>query len=88
MGGYIRPVSGQRLGKHVPVATVTHAEGKRGIVYAVHAEEVKRSELVQSVQLTCTRWRSSSADSELTESFAREAVKIELERVKLKNFCC
>jgi hypothetical protein len=27
MVGYIRPVSGQRLGKHVPATTVTHAAG-------------------------------------------------------------
>jgi hypothetical protein len=25
MGGYTRPVSGQRLGKHVPAAKDTHA---------------------------------------------------------------
>jgi hypothetical protein len=74
MDGYIRPVSGQRLSKHVPVATVTHAAERRGVVYAVRAEELKRNELGQPVQLTSAReaekkWRYSSADSELTESF-------------------
>jgi hypothetical protein len=29
-GDYIRPVSGQRLGKHVPAATVKHAKGETG----------------------------------------------------------
>jgi hypothetical protein len=38
MGGYIKPVSGQRLGKHVAAATVMHAMGKRGVVYEVRAE--------------------------------------------------
>jgi hypothetical protein len=39
MGGYIRPISGQRLGKHVPATTVTYATGKQGVVYAVRGEE-------------------------------------------------
>jgi hypothetical protein len=30
MGGYIRAVSGQRLGKKVPALTVTHATGEAG----------------------------------------------------------
>jgi hypothetical protein len=30
MNGYMRPVSGQRLGKHVPAATVTHSKGEKG----------------------------------------------------------
>jgi hypothetical protein len=30
MGGYIRPDAGQRLGKHVPAATVTHGTGETG----------------------------------------------------------
>jgi hypothetical protein len=29
-GDYIRTVSGQRLGKHVPAATVSHATGETG----------------------------------------------------------
>jgi hypothetical protein len=41
MDGYIRPLSGQWLGKHVPAATVAHARGKRGVVYAVGTEELK-----------------------------------------------
>jgi hypothetical protein len=36
--GYIRPVSGQQLSKHVPAATVMHATGKWSVVYVVHAE--------------------------------------------------
>jgi hypothetical protein len=31
--------------KHVPAATVTYATGKRGVAYAVRAEELKRREL-------------------------------------------
>jgi hypothetical protein len=49
MGRYIRPVSGQRHGKHISVATITHATGKRDVVYAVRAEELKRRELRQPV---------------------------------------
>jgi hypothetical protein len=32
------------LGKHVLVATVTHATGKRGVVYAVCAEKLQKEE--------------------------------------------
>jgi hypothetical protein len=46
MDCYIIPVFLRRLGKHVPVSTVRHAVGKTDIVYAVRAEEGKRSELV------------------------------------------
>jgi hypothetical protein len=46
--------------------------GERGVVYAVHAEELKRRELGQPVQL----------------SSAREAAKIGSERLKLKNLHC
>jgi hypothetical protein len=43
MNRYIRPVSGQRLGRHVPAATVTHAKGeKRGVAYAVRSKELKK----------------------------------------------
>jgi hypothetical protein len=30
IGGYIRPISGQWLNKHVPTATVMHAMGEMG----------------------------------------------------------
>jgi hypothetical protein len=36
----ISTVSGQRLGKHVPAATVTRAKGERGVVNAIRAEEL------------------------------------------------
>jgi hypothetical protein len=46
MGGYIGSVSGQRLGKNVPVATVKHAAGENGIVvHAVRTEELKKENL-------------------------------------------
>jgi hypothetical protein len=69
-----------------------HAAGKRSVVYTVRAEELKRNDFGQPVQLTSARedevnWRYSSAGSVLTESFAWEAVK-ELESVKLKNLRC
>jgi hypothetical protein len=30
LGGYSRAVSGQRVGKHIPAATITHATGETG----------------------------------------------------------
>jgi hypothetical protein len=30
IGGYVRPVTGKRLGKHVPAATATHTTGETG----------------------------------------------------------
>jgi hypothetical protein len=41
MGGYIRPVAEQRLRKHVPTATVTHARGKWGAVYVATPRSYK-----------------------------------------------
>jgi hypothetical protein len=38
MDVYIRPISGKRLGKHVPATKITHARGKRYVVYAVRAD--------------------------------------------------
>jgi hypothetical protein len=32
MGGYNIPFSGQRLGKHVPAATVTYTRGENGVL--------------------------------------------------------
>jgi hypothetical protein len=55
IGGYIIFFSEQRLGKQFPAATVTHATGKKGVAYAVRAEELKRRELGQPVQLSFTR---------------------------------
>jgi hypothetical protein len=49
MGGYIIPVSGQRLGKEVPATTVTLQGVKRGVVYAVRVKELQRRELEQPV---------------------------------------
>jgi hypothetical protein len=68
MGDYIRPVSGQRLGKHVPMATSTHATWELGVVYAVHAEELK--ELWQPVGSWARegRLRRDGAIVELTSS--------------------
>jgi hypothetical protein len=51
-------------------------QGKRGVVYAVHAEELKKSDLGQPVQLI------------VGKSFSQEAVNIELEYIKLKNLHC
>jgi hypothetical protein len=66
MGGYIKPVSGQRLGKHVPAATVTHA-----VLYT---------------------WSAPRTEAEFSlivgKSSTLEAVKIECERVELKNLHC
>jgi hypothetical protein len=50
MGGYIRLVSGQRLGKDVPAAIVTHATGETGCSICVPRRDViKRGELGQPV---------------------------------------
>jgi hypothetical protein len=38
MGGYSRPVTGQRLGKHVPAAKVTHATEETECFFVVRAE--------------------------------------------------
>jgi hypothetical protein len=38
VGGYTRPVSEQRLRKHVPAATVTHATQETGCSCVVRAE--------------------------------------------------
>jgi hypothetical protein len=49
MGGYVIPVSGQRLGKQVPAATVTLQGGKWDVVYAVRVKELQRREQEQPV---------------------------------------
>jgi hypothetical protein len=72
-GGYIRPDSEQRLGKHAPTATVTYATGETGRCLRGPHRGIKKKRT----------GATSSVDSwEL--SSVREAVKIEPERVKLK----
>jgi hypothetical protein len=51
MGGYIRPVSGQRLGKHIPEATVTHSTGKTGCYLRGPRRGVIKKRIGQPVQL-------------------------------------
>jgi hypothetical protein len=44
MGGYTRPVSGQRLDKHVPAVRKNGSHTRMsGVVFAVRAEELQRS---------------------------------------------
>jgi hypothetical protein len=75
MDGYIRSVSGQRLSKHVPAETVTHAMGetvcclrgpRRGVIK-------KRIEATSSV---LESWRNDLSteveESPLLEAVARE----------------
>jgi hypothetical protein len=76
MGGYIRPVSGQQLGKHVPMATTMHATWEQGVVYAVRAEELKELwQLVGSWALQ-GKLRRDGTIVELTvdKSYAQAAV--------------
>jgi hypothetical protein len=89
----MRPVSEQRLGKHVPVATVTHVTGETGCCLRGPRRGVIKKRAGATSQLSSTReaekrWRYSSVDSEITESSVRYAVKIEPESVKLKNLHC
>jgi hypothetical protein len=51
MGGCIRHVTGQRLGKHVSVATVTHATGETGCcLHGPRRGDMRERELGQPVQ--------------------------------------
>jgi hypothetical protein len=51
VGGYIRPVSGQRLGKHVPAAMVTHVtEETECCLRGPRRGVIKRRELGQPVR--------------------------------------
>jgi hypothetical protein len=50
-GGYIRPVSGQRLDKHVPAVTITHATGETECCLLRPRRGVKNRELGQPVRL-------------------------------------
>jgi hypothetical protein len=60
MGGYIRPVTGQKLDKHVTAATVTHATGEMGCCLRGPCRGIKK--------------KRNGASSQL--SFARETEKI------------
>jgi hypothetical protein len=46
VSGYSRPVSGQRLGKHVPAATDTHATEETGCLCVVCAEMLQTRDKV------------------------------------------
>jgi hypothetical protein len=69
-------VSEQQLGKHVPAATDTNATIVERYFLIGPCREV----------ITRTVGATNSVDSEL--SSAREAVKTEPERMKLKNLHC
>jgi hypothetical protein len=74
MDNYIRPVSGQRLGKHVPSAKVTHASGGGEMRCCLRG--LRRG----------VKNKKTGATNQL--SSAREAEKLGPEREKLKNLHC
>jgi hypothetical protein len=82
------------LGKHVPAASLTHATEATGCCLRdLRRGFIKIRELVQQVSWALMgNWEEMtlqlSLDRDLAESSAREAVKSEPERVKLKNLYC
>jgi hypothetical protein len=91
MGGYIRPVSGQRLGKHVPAAMVTHARGETGCCLCGPYQGVIRKRIGETSHFSSAReadkrWRTGESTVELSSE--RAAVTKGPEGGKLKNLHC
>jgi hypothetical protein len=55
MGGYITSVSGQRLDKHVPTATVTYVTGETGCSRGPRRGVKKEENWSKPVQLNAAR---------------------------------
>jgi hypothetical protein len=78
MGGYTRPVSGQRLSKHVPAATDTNANNRRAVfsMWSVPRCYKHGSRLVYSQFCTgvCEErtWGREAEESPLLEAIARK----------------